>query len=223
MSATLTAPDPSSQPNPNPAGADQDSRAGRLVALVRRLIDYGKELAATLRQRGTATVPAIRISGFGTSAIALILARITQGLHRAHALEARLIRNAARLDAEARPRRPASPRKPRPARPAAPHADPAVLCLEHLLTPEQIAAEVRRRPIGAVIADICRDLGIVPSHPLWREAMIEIISYGGSLATLFNDTIERVRAFHSPGPTAAPSPTPPAALSLFPAARAGPS
>jgi hypothetical protein len=189
---------------------------------VRRLIDYGKELADTLRQRGTATVPAIRISGFGTSAIALILARITQGLHRAHALEARLIRNAARLDAEARPCRAASPRKPRLARPAPQPADPAAACLAHLPTPEQIAAEVRRRPIGAAIADMCRDLGIVPSHPLWREAMIEIISYGGSLATLFNNTIERVRAFHSPGPTAAPSPTPPAALSLFPAARAGP-
>jgi hypothetical protein len=36
-------------------------------------------------------------------------------------------------------------------------------------TAEQIAAEVRRRPIGAVIADICRDLRILPSHPLWRD------------------------------------------------------
>jgi hypothetical protein len=41
---------------------------------------------------------------------------------------------------------------------------------------------VRRRPVGAVIADICRDLGILPSHPLWRELSEAIIRLGGSLA-----------------------------------------
>jgi hypothetical protein len=28
--------------------------------------------------------------------------------------------------------------------------------------------------VGVVIADICRDLGIVPSHPLWGEVMTEV-------------------------------------------------
>ena len=36
---------PTTQPDPQP------SRAGRLLALVRKLIDYGKELVATIRER----------------------------------------------------------------------------------------------------------------------------------------------------------------------------
>ena len=97
-----------------------------------------------------------------------ILARISRGLHRANALEARLLRNADRLDAAPRgASSPGTPCAPRPA--SAPAADEADARLTHLLTPEQIATKVRRQPIGAVIADICRDLGILPSHPLWRE------------------------------------------------------
>ena len=56
-------------------------------------------------------------------------------------------------------------------------------------TPEQIAAAVRRRPIGAVIADICRDLGILPNHPLWRELQVVIIREGGNFAVLVKDII----------------------------------
>jgi len=48
---------------------------------------------------------------------------------------------------------------------------------------------VRRRPIGAVIADICRDFGILPSHPLWREVSKLVVRHGGSLATLLRDII----------------------------------
>src|SRR5271165_2075809 len=78
------------------AGAEAPSRAGRLLGLVRKLIDYGKELASTLRQRTSATNLAAVTRHFGTSDIALILARITQGLLRAAALETRLISRAAR-------------------------------------------------------------------------------------------------------------------------------
>ena len=56
-----------------------------------------------------------------------------------------------------------------PRQATAPSADETNTRLTHLPTPEQIAATVRRQPIGAVFADICRDLGIPPSHPLWRE------------------------------------------------------
>ena len=63
--------------------------------------------------------------------------------------------------------------------------------IARLPTPGDIAAEVRCRPIGAVIADICRDLGIVPSNPLWRELSRAIISYGGNLTTLVEDIAER--------------------------------
>ena len=89
MSAAATTPEPTTPP----------SRSARLLSLVRKLIDYGKELAGTLRQCAPAD---LRLDAFrfGTSDLALILARITRGLHRATALEARLVRSAAHLDAK---------------------------------------------------------------------------------------------------------------------------
>jgi hypothetical protein len=173
MSATEAATDP------------KPSRTSGLLGLVRQLIDYGRQLAATLRGNP---------HRFGTSDIALILARITSGLLRAEALEARIIRGGARLDAAPGSPRAASHRRSPPARAATdrptdtavPGVDPGIL----LPTPEQIAAEVRRRPMGAVIADICRDLGITPSHPLWRELRLAIIRFGGSLAPLVRGICE---------------------------------
>jgi hypothetical protein len=179
MSAAANAPDPPTQP----------SRSANLLGLVRKLIDYGKELAVTIRQRAF-TNPGPVISCFGTADVALILARISRGLHRANALEARLLRNADRLDAA--PRGASSPRTPRAPRPSAtPSADETNARLTHLPTPEQIAAKVRRQPIGAVIADICRDLGILPSHPLWRELQIAIIRECGNLARLVKDILDQ--------------------------------
>ena len=144
---------------------------------------------------------------FGTTDIALILARISRGLHRANALEARLLRNADRLDAAPRgASSPAQPRAPRPA--AAPSADEADARLAHLPTPEQIAAEVRRQPIGAVIADICRDLGIMPSHPLWRELQIVIISECGNFASLVKDILDQAFPIAAAAPPGSPAPPP---------------
>jgi hypothetical protein len=192
MTAAATAPTSTTEP----------SRAGRLLDLVLKLIDYGRELAATLRHHSATIDLAAATRPFGTRDIALILARITRGLHRANALEARVVRNAARLDAAPRPR--ATPAATRPAAAARPPAaPPADTRLAHLPTPEQIAAEVRRRPIGAVIADICRDLGIMPSHPLWREVQVAMIRYGGSLANLVRDLIQQ--SFQSLVPAAAPA------------------
>ena len=88
------------------------------------------------------------------------------------------------------------PRKPRAASPVAqPRArypseiDPR---LADLPTPEEIAADVRRRPIGAVIADICSDLGIVPSHPLWREVTDAVTHHGGSFIRHMRDMFKRL-------------------------------
>jgi hypothetical protein len=208
MSAAASVPDPTTQP----------SRSARLLDLVRKLIDYGKELATTLRERASTDLrfDALR---FGTSDLALILARITRGLNRATALEARLLQNAARLDAEPAPSRAPSRPRQRAAQPVARRAHQADDLLAHLPTPEQIAAEVRRRPIGAVIADICRDLGILPSHPLWRELQHAIIRYDGSLANLMEDILDR--AFPLPATARSRSPAPPPA-SLAPASTGPP-
>jgi hypothetical protein len=47
MSAAASVPDPTTQP----------SRSARLLDLVRKLIDYGKELATTLRERASSDLP----------------------------------------------------------------------------------------------------------------------------------------------------------------------
>jgi hypothetical protein len=214
MDAAPTAPDAATPPKP--AGSDKESRVGRLISLVRKLIDYGKELAATFQRSGTDTNPITHTCRFGTSDLALILARITQGLHRARTLEEKLVHNAARPEWEPKPSAAPSPRASRTAQPAAARTDAAATKLAQLPTPEQIASQVRRRPIGAVIADICRDLGIMPNHPLWRELSEVIIRYGGSLAALYKDVNERAfrpLASWRPG---APPPAQPAPLSPSP-------
>jgi hypothetical protein len=202
-----------------PFPTTEPSRSGRLLGLVRKLIEYGRELATTIRRRAF-TEPDFVTSRFGTTQVALILACISRGLHRAEALEARIVRNAARLDAPPRAATPAHPpRAPRlAAAPVAQEADPR---LARLPTPAEIAAEVRRRPIGAVLADICRDLGIMPSDPLWSELQHAIICENGNLCRLVMDLTDRaVRAVTDtwppgmrltwpapPQPPAPPSPT----------------
>ncbi len=183
------------QPDPDRA---VPPRIGQVLGLLGKLITYGKNLADTLRQHAPdpLLLPcfAFVASVFGTADPALILARITRGLLRAAALEARLSQRAARgRDLRPSAIRMPSAREPRAtdepaalpatlARTPAQHSDPA-----RLPTAEEIAAEVRRRPIGAVLVDICHDLGIVPgqmNRASWDELCREIIEYGGNLAAL---------------------------------------
>ena len=209
MSAAATAPGPTTQPAHWPALADRRGCLARLLGLVRKLIDHGRQLAAAVRQRSLPNDPALAGCCFGTSDIALILSRITLALQRATGLEARLLRSAARPDPKPRPPRVPSPRAARA--PPAP-ADPR---LARMPTAEQIAAEIRHRPVGAVIADICRDLGIMPDHPLWRELQLAVILHGGSLVTFVKDILERTRAARHErmnALSAAPTPALPPAL-----------
>ena len=78
---------------------------------------------------------------------------------------------------------------------------------------------VRRQRIGAVLADICRDLGILPNHPLWRELRAVIVQEGGSLANLVRHILDQTFPLSATTPPG--SPTPP---TRFPApVRSGPS
>jgi hypothetical protein len=186
-----------------PLPASTPTRAAGLLGLVRKLIDYGTFLAGTLRQRGLGDHPIVHGLQFGTTNITLILARIARGLLRAAALEALLNRDAARLDAPPPPRA-AQARQPSAARsavaqpsaprhPASPGRTDDAALLAQMPTPEQIAAEIRRRPIGEVIADICRDLGIIPAHPLWDELAQAILRERGRYAALVIDILQRPR------------------------------
>jgi hypothetical protein len=191
MSAAAQPPTPTTEPDR--AGPAIPTALGRVLNVVRKLIDLGKQLAGTVQQRATAPGFALFAKPFGSADLAVILARITNGLRRAAALEARLCQRGARgQDLTPSPvRLPAAP-GPRPARTMAPpdtHAQPADRTqdprLARLPTEQEIAAEVRRRPVGAVIVDICHDLGIMPGQldrAFWDELSLAIINYGGSLA-----------------------------------------
>jgi hypothetical protein len=190
-------PRPDSSPGRPAADTGKPSRSGRLLTLLRKLVDYGKELAGSLRRRNTLDYDTAIC--FGSADLQSILQRITQGLHRAAELEARIIRSAVRLDRQPTASRdaPAKPCAAHAARPSAEPTDPrkptepADARLARLATPAAIAAAVRRRPIGAVLADICRDLGIMPSHPLWHDLHRAIMTTGGDAARLLMEEIKR--------------------------------
>jgi len=211
-------PPPQSQtPDPSRATPTVPARLNRVLSLVRKLIDFGKYLASTIQQRAAAPGFA---TPFSTADLALILARITSGLRRAAALEAALCRRADRgQDLTPTPIRMPAARAPRPARQVAPPepqpADhPQDPRLARLPTEQEIAAEIRRRPIGAVIVDICHDLGIAPGQldrAFWDELRQAIITYGGSLADFIGNLNTRVFAFLSGDHTDPAAPLWPAA------------
>jgi hypothetical protein len=222
MSAALQLPTPTTEPDPPRAGADTPTRLGRVLSLVRKLIDYGKQLATTVQQRAGTPGFAFLARPFGTADIAVILARITCGLRRAAMLEAKLCKRAERgRDLTVPPIRLPAIRVPGAAREAAPRdvqpADPAQdPRLARLPTEEEIAEAVRRRPIGAVIVDICCDLGIAPGRldrAFWDEINHALMVYGGSSVRFFNDLEKRLWASldaadpsDQPEPGCAPAP-----------------
>ncbi len=223
MPAATNTPDPTSQPAPWPASTDRRGNLTRLIGLVRKLIDYGKDLATAVRERGLTDRPAGASARFGTRDIALILSRIAVALLRADALEARLLRSAARPDPKPRPPHAPSQRAPRAARRQAEPAAQPDPCLARMPTTAQIAAEIRRRPIGAVLVDICRDLGIMADHPLWRELHPAIILHGGGFGAFFKDMCERAFAsWRQPSSALAAPPASFPPLSLEPASTGPP-
>lgn len=196
MSAALTTAGLSTRPDPlqdRPgAGADTPNRFGRLGGLVRRLIDYGKEFAAALRDPDPVVNAVAVAKDYGIIDFALILLRVTRGLMRAAALEAKLLRLAARRERAApTPRAGAPPRTTHAAGTAQHRSRASDPPLTRLPSEDEVAAEVLRRPIGAMIADICRDLAIFPAHPLWGELHDAMLDHGGNPARLFADMIKR--------------------------------
>ena len=181
-------PDPTSDPASAPAPTQ--SRTSRLLRLLHKLIDYGLELACSLQQTPAVATLIIVARHFGTRDIALILARITRGLQLAGELEAKLVSRPLRKTVDQEFFRMPVDRAPRSARPAASRAK-----LPDMPTAEEIAAALRDRPVGDVIADICHDLGIVPAHPLWGEIMTVVAEFGGNLGRFFNDMMDRLCAW----------------------------
>ena len=148
-----------------------------LLSVVRILLEYGRHLAATMERRAAAPGFGLFSALFGTVWLPVILAHLNRGLLRATVLESLLLqRAAAGRDVETAPHPPAAPRpdagpdpvrQPLPAQIERLTADraqyDAPIDPAHLPAREQIESEVHARPIGRTVADICRDLGVVPA------------------------------------------------------------
>jgi len=186
---------PAEARNPDPTDRALPPCVGKFLWFLHTFVAYGRNLADTLRRH--AADPRVLpwftdvALTFRSADLAVILARISRGLLRAAALEERLRKLAARgQDLDSDRIRPSSPRKPRPRKKPAPRLHDAIRApsLDAPPTLEQIAAEDRHRPIGAVLVDVCLDLGIVPAR-MDRAAPEElrraVIFYGGSLVALY--------------------------------------
>ena len=181
-------------------------RIGRLLTLVQFLIGYGKQCAATLRQQ--ALTPQFRLTmqaRFGTSDLARILIRIGRALQLAAALDTQLRRHAASgRDIETQtelapvqPRSFASRSTTTADRRAAGRGTVSDNLDGELPSEAQIVAMIRRGRAGAVIAEICRDLGLVPgvvSQQQWSDVADAISAFGGKFAKLVCDIFFRIQA-----------------------------
>ncbi len=200
---TAGLPSPPDPPQDRP-GKPVPENIAHLLAIIHVLLGYGLHLAQTLEHRAVARGFSVIAQFFGTARVATIRARLCRGLLRAMALEQVLLARAARgRDLVISRRREPAPRAAQPAavQPAAATAesqpprrrparnpdpdeepDPA-----NLPTVEQFVAEIRRRPIGRALADICADLGISPSlcqGNFWFEITCGIMWYRGNLPKL---------------------------------------
>ena len=149
-----------------------------------------------------------------------MLARITRGLLLAEALQAKLALRVDRPDPVRTPRtsrEPSSPRKPRSPRTATPPPNTDGSLLASLPTAEEIAEQLRTRPVHAVLHEICSNLGIMPSDTLWRDIVNVLTENRGSFLKLWNDALDRCAITNFippdtpiiPGDAAATAGTPP--------------
>jgi hypothetical protein len=168
---------------PSPGSWPRLAPSVGLSNLISALICLAHELLATLHTLPRADI----IRRFGTFDIKLIAARIKRALMLAEALDDRVTRTAKRIDNPPLPRLlPGKPGRKGGKRPRFNRdADNAAL-LAGLPTAKEIAAQISRRPIGAVIAEICRDLGIAPEDPLFSRILNAVLRYRGSVSALLD-------------------------------------
>jgi len=204
-----TAPPPSASPIP-----PQDDSAPAiphnitvLLHAARTLLIYGRHLLETVRQRAAAPNFNAIAACFGTDNLSTIVAHLNRGLLRAFALERVLLARAATgQDIDFIERRTPTPatqpaaslpteRKhaPRPSRPRG-WDNPELF----MPTLQELERQVRRRPIGRTILDICLDLAVVPGFchgQFWNE-LFDIMNYfGGSVDKLMRQKSRRQHAF----------------------------
>ncbi len=200
---------------PNNATTTFPRNIALLLHTVRTLLDYGRHLIGTVSHRAAAPNFNTIAACFGTANISTILAHLNRGLLRAAALERILLARAATgrdidiveprirtpqpqpVPAEAATPQPAAPlAAPRPPRPTLPIGwnDPELF----MPTVQDLERQVRRRPLGRTIFDICLDLAVVPGFctgEFWNELFAAMHHFGGSVAALMVQKSRRHQAF----------------------------
>ena len=202
---------------PDPPQEQCASNIEFLLHATRILLGYGRHLIDTIRHRATTPNFNAIAACFGTANLSTILAHLNRGILRATALERVLLARAAigrDIDfvqrhkpepqpamAEAQPEQqaaePTTARRhtPRPSRPAG-WDDPELF----MPTLEDLERQVRRRPIGRTIFDICLDLAVVPGlcHSAFWNELFDIMNWfggGNSVDKLMRTKARRHEAF----------------------------
>ena len=204
------------------AGRTMPQRLAALLHVVRVLLGHGRRLVETVPERAANVEFAALAGVLGTYTLPTILARLQRGILRAMALQRYLLARAAKgreigfvYYKDPRERMPAKPAaeppkgeptsgepaagraKPNPEEkaPRRPAFDPDDL---RIPTPEELDAEVRRRPFGRTILSICMDLAVIPGFctgPFWNQISDTLMNYGGSFTTLFKIREHRETSF----------------------------
>ena len=208
-------PGPASPPDPpqDHPGNSMPEYIAVVLHAVGILLGYGRHLLATVHRRATTPTFTTIAACFGTANLSTILAHLNRGILRAAALERVLLARAAtgrdinipppRTRTAEPPPAPAAPQTEQPTdQPAAPKRrslpfgwrDPEPF----MPSPEELERQVRRRPLGRTIIDICLDLGVVPGFctgAFWNHIFEIMYCLGGSVANLMREKTRRGDTF----------------------------
>ncbi len=203
---------------PTPASAKPRPIPGRIGAVLRvlaTLITHARHFAATVATRVNAPEFATAAVLFGTYDLPTIRLRVQRGMLRALALQEYLLARAARgcnlrfawpppVEIQPHHRPPAKPARAKPSAPRRPRRpEPAMLDESdprafRIPSPEELAAEVRRRPVGRTMTYICMDLGLAPGlcdGDFWCHVEKIFRHYGGSITRLYKVRERREKTF----------------------------
>ena len=183
-------------PDPRQDQAHTPARTARLRHILRKLIAHAEDLTWDLTRRPTGMAVLWITVRFASKDIPLILARITRGLRLAAALHATLPRPQREHQRENQREQPAQPapaerkRRTRPTPQSGNHANPGAPIA--LPTSKEIAAQLRNRPIGEILTEICLALGILTTDPLWRELESVLLENGADCDRIAQDSRDRI-------------------------------
>ena len=211
-----TAPHSARTEPPAPSQKDRPATAmptciAAILSVVRVLLGYGRQLDQNIPDHATHPRFSTLAAGFGTHDVRRILGHIQRGILRAMMLERYLLARAAQ-GRDIEPERPAEPAEPAEIEalelklraPSQPRpkpeqkTDPDDPLHFSIPTLKELESQIRRRPVGHTIADICMDLGVTAAFcdgETWDEILHALMQFGANLAEFFGVQQRRRKAF----------------------------